>query len=61
LDRLLQKWAVCRDPARLKDESDRGVNEIDIPGFKPNVGPVRQKMREKVHSSYVAIPPDHQK
>ena len=53
---LAAERAACRDPARLKGEGDRGVNGIEVPGFEPNVGPVRQKMREKVHSPYLATP-----
>jgi hypothetical protein len=48
------EWAAGRDPTRLKGEDDRRSNGIKMPGFKPNVGPVRQKVREKVHSLYLA-------
>jgi hypothetical protein len=51
---VLPHGAACRDPVRPKNEGNRGVSGIEIPGFEPNVGPVRQKMREKVHSPYLA-------
>jgi hypothetical protein len=55
------KRTACRHPARLKGNGDRGLNGIKMPGCEPNVGPVRRKVRKKVHPSYMATPnPDHQ-
>jgi hypothetical protein len=46
--------AACCDPARLKGEGNRGVSGIEVPGLEPNVAPVRKKVREKIHSLYLA-------
>jgi hypothetical protein len=53
--------AACRNPARLKGDSDRRLNRIEMPGCEPNVGPVWQKVRKQVHSPHMATPnSDHQ-
>jgi hypothetical protein len=53
---------VCRDPAHPKGDGNCRLNRIEMPGCEPDVGPVRQKVREKVHSPHMVTPnPDHQK
>src|SRR4051812_44560046 len=49
--------AARHDPAGLKGEGNRGVSGIEVPGFEPNAGPVRQKVREKVHALYLVTQP----
>ena len=48
--------AACRNPARLKSDGDGGVKGVETPGCKPDVAPVRQKVRKKVHSTHMATP-----
>jgi hypothetical protein len=48
--------ATRHDPARSKGKGNRGVIGIKVPSFEPNPGPVRQKVRKKVHSPYLATP-----
>ena len=56
LDRLPQsgQHAVIRRARRVRVIVES--NRIEVPGFEPNAGPVRQKVREKVHSPYLATP-----